>query len=85
MDPVSECQVLVGRLRLAGISPKYYAANRDAWLIEVAFVDADGIGDLHSMTTAAEVDALIGAYCPACQRIDWRRRRGGPCSACRRG
>jgi hypothetical protein len=82
MDKVEEMREQRERLDKAGTHFKYSEANAQGWMIEAVFNDAEGVGDLMTLTSVDEVDTFIGSFCPNCWRVDQRRRRGGLCSSC---
>ena len=84
MDKTEEMRGQRERLVEAGAHFKYSEANAQGWMIEAVFNDAEGVGDLMTLTSVDEVDAFIGSFCPNCWRVDRRRRRGGLCSSCDR-
>lgn len=82
MDLIAECTEQRARLRVIDAGTKYYAADAHGWQMEVRFIDNNDVGDSLILTSVVEVDAFIGAHCPACRRVDRRRTRGGRCRAC---
>lgn len=84
MDKIAEYQAQQERLETAGAKMKFGSATSSSWMIEVVFTDRDGIGDLMTLTSVAEVSDFIRTCCPECRRIDRRRTKGGLCRSCAR-
>jgi hypothetical protein len=75
MGKIEDCALLRRVLTQAGVSISQYSATQAAWLIEIEFAGPDGLQDLRTLTSAAEVDAVVAGWCPACQRLDGKHFR----------
>jgi hypothetical protein len=83
-SPFIEYEAARARLEAVGVKIKHSQAWPGGWLIEAVFTDRDGVGDLQTLTSTAEVEEFSGAFCPRCWRVDRRRHRGGLCPHCAR-
>jgi hypothetical protein len=83
-DKVAEYEAQRDRLRAAGVGVKFGSGTARSWLLEVEYLDREGIEDLYPLTSVVEVDNFLGSFCPECLRLDRRRKAGGLCPACQR-
>jgi hypothetical protein len=84
-DAFAEYEEQCDRLRaIDGVEIKYCHGSSYSWLIEVQFVNREGVEDLYPLYTVGAVNNFLGSFCPKCRRLDGRRHTGGLCPACRR-